>query len=147
MSEFEGKAEKHMLVLSSSEFDAEQPCGLRAACRVLPPSLLHRLIVLAGARTCIARLGVPISLEKEAEAVVAPVVAARNGTIDRRPARHEAALGLVVQHRDELGAIIGLAAQRLVRDDDRRSPACSWRDAAQHVLLHRYAVERDLGIV
>ena len=90
--------------------DTERTCGLRAACRVLPPALLHRLIVLAGARTCIARLGVPIALEKEAEAVVAPVVAARNGDIDARPARHEAALGLVVQHRDELGAIVGLAA-------------------------------------
>src|SRR5258707_6239822 len=99
-----------MLVLSSSEFDAERSCGLRAASRVLPPALLHRLIVLAGARTRIARLGVPIALEKEAEAVVAPVVAARNGDIDRRPAHHEAALGLVVQHRDELGAIVGLAA-------------------------------------
>ena len=42
----------------------------------LPPALLHRLIVLAGARTRIGRLGVPIALEKEAEAVVAPVVAA-----------------------------------------------------------------------
>src|SRR5712672_4468661 len=67
--------------------DAERPCGLRAACRVLPPALLHRLIVLAGARTRIARLGVPIALKKEAEAVVAPVVAARNGDIDARPAR------------------------------------------------------------
>jgi hypothetical protein len=66
MSEFEVQSGKHMLVLSSSEFDAERPCGLRAACRVLPPALLHRLIVLAGARTCIARLGVPIALEKEA---------------------------------------------------------------------------------
>src|SRR5438105_15730969 len=90
--------------------DPERPSGLRAACRVLPPALLHRLIVLAGARTRIARLGVPIALEKEAEAVVAPVVAARNGDIDRRPARHETALGLVVQHRDELGAIVRLAA-------------------------------------
>src|SRR2546429_4013702 len=93
-----------------SVFDPERPSGLRAACRVLPPALLHRLIVLAGARTRIARLGVPIALEKEAEAVVAPVVAARDGDIDRRPARHETALGLVVQHRDELGAIVGLAA-------------------------------------
>src|SRR5262249_60206866 len=96
---------------------------------VLPPALLH--IVLAGAR--IGRLGVPIALEKEAEAVVAPVVAARNGDIDRRPAHHESALGLFsrngnidrrpahqeatlglgVEHRDELGAVVGLAAQRL----------------------------------
>src|SRR6516165_7762221 len=103
-----------------------------AACRVLPPALLHRLvvllhrlIVLAGARPRIAGLGVPIALEKGAEAAVAPVVAARNGDIDRRPARHEAALGLVAQHRDELGAIVGLAAQRLVRDNDRGSRQCS----------------------
>jgi hypothetical protein len=93
----------------------------RAACRVLPPALLHRLIVLSGARTPISRLGVPIALEKETEAVVAPVVATRNGDIVRRPAHQEAALGLVVEHRDELGAIVGLAAQRLVRDDDRGS--------------------------
>src|SRR6516225_5843805 len=94
---------------------AERPCGLRAACRVLPPALLHRLIVLAGARTRIGSLGVPVvAREKEAEAIVA-----RNGDIDRRPAHQEAALGLVVEHRDELGAVVGLAAQRLVRDDDR----------------------------
>src|SRR6516165_9702181 len=93
------------------QFDPERPCGLRAACRVLPPpELLHRLIVLAGARTRIGRLGVPIAWEEEAEAVVAPVVAARNGDIDRRPAHQEAALGLVVEHRNELGAIVGLAA-------------------------------------
>src|SRR5262249_14286643 len=73
----------------------------------LPPALLH--IVLAGART--SGLGVPITLVKEAEAVVTPIVAARkvaidraalglfsrNGHIDRRPAHQEAALGLVVE--------------------------------------------------
>jgi hypothetical protein len=59
------------LAISVANDDPERPCGLRAACRVLPPALLHRLIVLAGARTCIGRLGVPIALEKEAEAVVA----------------------------------------------------------------------------
>src|SRR6516225_7742163 len=78
--------------------------------RGLLPALLHRLIVLAGAPTRIGRLGVPIALEKESEAVVAPAVAARNGDIDRRPAHQEAALGLVVEHRDELGAVVGLAA-------------------------------------
>ena len=36
----------------------------RAACRVLPPALLHRLIILAGARTRIGRLGVPIASER-----------------------------------------------------------------------------------
>src|SRR5215469_11847733 len=104
---------------ASSRFDPERPCGLRAACRVLPPALLHRLIVLAGARTPISRLRAPIGLEKEAEAFVAPVVASRNTDIDRRSAHQEAALGLVVEHSDELGAVVGLAAQRLVRDDDR----------------------------
>jgi len=88
-------------------------------------------------------LGVPIRLEKEAEAVVAPIVAACDGDIDRRPARHDidrrparrkAALGLVVQHRDKLGAIVGLAVQRLVRDDDRGSRHCGRRDAIKHIL-------------
>src|SRR6476660_5029887 len=119
---------------ASVETNSEGPCGLRAACRVLPPALLHRLIVLAGARTRIGRLGVPIALEKEAEAVVAPGVPARNADIDSRPAHQEAALGLVGEHRDELGAIVGLAAQRLVRDDDRGSRQCSRRDAIEHIL-------------
>src|SRR5262249_26317990 len=123
------------------------PRRLRAACRVLPPALLHRLIVLAGARTRIAGLGVPIALEKGAETLVAPPAAARNRDIDRRPARHKAALGLVVQHRDELGAIVGLAAQRLVRDDDRGSRQCSRRDAIEHILRDGDAVERALGVV
>jgi len=119
----------------------------RGVPRVLPPALLHRLIVLAGARTPISRLGVPIGLEKETEAVVAPVGASRNADIDRRPAHQEAALGLVVEHRDELGAIVGLAAQRLVRDDDRGSRQCSRRDAIEHILRDGDAVERVLGIV
>jgi hypothetical protein len=58
---------------------------------------------------------------KKKPKLVAPVVAARNGDTDRRPAHQEAALGLVVEHRDELGAMVGLAAQRVVRDDDRGS--------------------------
>src|SRR5258706_14196455 len=102
-----------------STHDPERPCGLCAACRVLPYAPWHRIIVLAAAPARIVSLGVPIGLEKGAEAVVDPAVAARNGVIIRRQARHKAALGLVVQHRDKLGAIIGLAAQRLVRDDDR----------------------------
>jgi len=86
-------------------------------------------------------------LEKEAEAVVAPVVASRNADTDRRPAHQEAALGLVVEHRDELGVIVGLAAQRLVRDDDRGSRQCSRRDAIEHILRDGDAVERVLGVV
>src|SRR6516165_187408 len=112
-------------ILNSDIGTATASLGIRAvsaACRVLPPALLHRLIVVAGALTPIGRLGVPVALEKEAEAVVAPIVATRD---DCRPAHQEAALGLVVEHRDELGAIVGLAAQRLVRDDDRGSRQCS----------------------
>src|SRR5512133_3828905 len=56
--------------------------------------------------------------EQEAEAVVARNV--RNIDIGRRgPSSDKAALRLVVQHRDEFGAVIGLAAQRLVGNDDR----------------------------
>src|SRR6266436_7283831 len=48
-----------------TQIDAERPCGLRAACHVLPPAL-------AAAPPRVARLGVPIALEKRAEAIVAP---------------------------------------------------------------------------
>src|SRR5262245_47363589 len=53
----------------------------------------------------IAILGAPAALEKEAEAVVALCVGRRN--IGSRLARDEAALRLVAQHRDELGAVVG----------------------------------------
>src|SRR5258708_35612361 len=99
----------------------ERPCGLRAACRALPPALLHRLKVSAAARTPIARLGVPIGLEKEAEAAVAPTVAARNPDIDCRPAYQKATLGLVVQHPAEPAAIVGFVAQRRGPDAQRRA--------------------------
>ena len=44
----------------------------------------------------------------------------------------EAALGVVAQDRDELCAIVGLGAQALVRDDDRRPRQCGRRDAVEH---------------
>src|ERR1700758_3122462 len=107
-----------------------------AACRVSPsPAALHRLINLA---TLIILLAAPLTriagrrlwrrrivgLEEREEAVAATPPVARNGvTFRRNPrcrlARDEAALGLVVEHRNELGAVVGLGAQRLVRDDDR----------------------------
>src|SRR5437879_1432625 len=87
-----------------SVFDPERPSGLRAACRVLPPALLHRLIVLAGARTRIGRLRVPIALEKEAEAIVVPVVAARNGDIDRRPT-HGSSETMIEDRGNAVGAM------------------------------------------
>src|SRR6516164_10073193 len=98
----------------------------------LPQAPLNwrRIIVLAAAPTPIASLGLPIGLEKGC--VVAPVVVVRNGDISRRLARHKAALRLVVQHRDELGAIVGFLAERLVRDDDRGSRHGGRRDAIEH---------------
>src|SRR5664279_5778156 len=91
-------------------------------CRVLPPARLYPIIVAAPTR--IASLEVPIALEKR-EAVVAPAVVARNEGVGRRNlARDKAALRLIAQHRDKLGAVVGLAAQRLVRDDDRGSRQC-----------------------
>ena len=65
----------------------------------------------------------------------------------RHLARDEAALRLVVQRNDELRAIVGLAVQRLVRNDDRRSRQCGRRDAVEHLLRDGDAVERVLGIV
>jgi hypothetical protein len=76
------------------------------------PIVIVPLIVAAPRRS----LEVPIPPVKK-EVVVVPAVA-RNEGFGRRVARDEAALGLVVQHRDELGAIVGLGAQRLIRDDD-----------------------------
>src|SRR5258708_20277988 len=84
-------------------FDPERPCGLRAACRVLParlhrmPARLHLIIVLAATPARIAGLGRRIGLKKEAEAVVVPALVARNENIDRRPSHHEPTPGLAVQ--------------------------------------------------
>ena len=60
------------------------------------------------------------ALEKgKEEAVVVRGVAIRNADRRRRLTCYEAALRMVVQHSHELGAVVGLAAERLVRDDDR----------------------------
>jgi hypothetical protein len=63
----------------------------------------------------------PIALEKREEAGAAPEIVARKLDVGARPARYKPALRLVAQHRDKFGAIVGLAAQRFVRDDDRGS--------------------------
>ena len=104
--------------------------GLGVACRVLPPAPSHPVIVAAARR--IAGLDVPIPLEKREEAGAAPEIAARKVDGGARPACYKPALRLVAQHRDKFGAIVGLAAQRLVRDDDRGSRRCGRRDPIEH---------------
>src|SRR5450631_2684084 len=115
--------------------------------RVLPPALSHPTIVLAAQPGGIASLGAPIALKNEPEAAVVPDVVARNEGFGRRLARYEAALGLIAQHRDKLGAIIGLGAQWLVRDDDRGSRQCGRADTIEHILRDGDAIERVLGVV
>ena len=67
-----------------------RPCGpTRGVAASTTSAVAFQSIGPRAAR--IGRLGVPIALEKEAEAVVAPVVAARNPDIDRRPAHQECA--------------------------------------------------------
>src|SRR6478736_1259221 len=103
--------------------------GLRALCFVLPPA---PTIVLATRPTGIAGLGTPTALRKK-EPVV-PEVVVRNVDIGRNLARYEATLGLIAQHRDKLGAIVGFFAEWLVRDDDRGSRQCGRPNAIDHIL-------------
>src|SRR3974377_1846488 len=72
-------------------------------------------IVAASGR--IASLDTPIAPEKKAS--VALEVVARKIDIGGRLARYKPALRLVAQHRDEFGAIVGLATERLPRDARR----------------------------
>src|SRR6202521_2124889 len=65
--------------------------------------------------------------------------------IGRARAVDDAALRLVVQRNDEFRAIIGLAVERLVRNDERGPRQCRWRDAIEHILREGDAVKRGLG--
>src|SRR6185503_4276392 len=106
--------------------------GKRVMCRVLPPAWLERLILLATAPARIDGLRVPTGLEERVEAVVG---GACDEDIGRGGlARDEAALRLIAQNRNELGAIVGLFAQRLIRDDDRGPRYRGRRDAIEHLL-------------
>src|SRR5262249_43750698 len=96
--------------------------------RQRPPIVIVPLIVAAPRRI------VPIAPGKK-EAVVARKVA-----IGGRLARYKPALRLVAQHRDKFGAIVGLATQRLVRNDDRGARQGGLRDSIEHVLRDRDAV-------
>src|SRR5215203_316339 len=85
--------------------------------RVLPPPerperLLHRTVVLVAAPTPDTALRVHVAERRVS--TVAPEGVASNEDVVRARARDEAALRMVAQHCDELGAIVGLAAQRLV---------------------------------
>src|SRR5438132_9956259 len=108
--------------------------------------LLLIIVLAAAAPARIDGLGSGIGLKKEAKTLAAPGAAFRN--VDgRRLARNEAALRLVAQDSYELGAIVGLLAQRLVRDDDRGSRQRGRRDAVDHILRDSNAIERVLGVV
>src|SRR6516225_124388 len=98
-----------------------------------PPALSPLMVVLAA--------------EPAHESEVAPGATARDAYIGRGPAHREAALRLVVQRHNRLRAIVSLAVQRLVRDDERGSRQCGRRDAIEHILRDADAVERGLGIV
>jgi hypothetical protein len=107
------------------------PTSVHSAASAQAP--LHLTIVLAVASTGGARLGVQIALETEV--LELEFFVALDKKVIGRLARHKPALGLVVQHRDELGPVVGFAAQRLVRDDDRGSRQCGRRDAIEHARL------------
>src|SRR5258705_3173478 len=79
------------------------------------------------------------------KSTVVPAVSARDAYIARGLAHREAALWLVVQCHDKLRAVVRLAVQRLVRDDERGFRPCGRRDAIEHILRDADAVEGGLG--
>src|SRR5215468_6525776 len=103
------------------------------------PIVLPRIVVLAAAPERV--------VETPATPAEAEVVTARDADIGRARAVDDAALRLVVQRNDELRAIIGLAVQRLVRNDERGPRQYGWRDAIEHILRDGDAVKRGLGDV
>src|SRR5262245_24047775 len=106
---------------------------------IIVPIVLPRIVVLAAAPERIVETP-PTPAEAE-------VVTARDADIGRARAVDDAALRLVVQRNDELRAIIGLAVQRLVRNDERGPRQYGWRDAIEHILRDGDAVKRGLGDV
>lgn len=120
---------------------AEPSEHLRALPRV---SLTLAIKAIAPARIFSHRLR-PAPEQKPEETAVVSVIFDR--ILGRGLARDEAALRLVAQHHDEFGAVIGFAAEWLVRDDDRGSRQCGRSDAIQHFLRNGDAVERALRVV
>src|ERR1700753_2129924 len=103
---------------------------MRATWLISPPRralLLRRTIVLAPRH--VVGLVVRIGPEQREESAAIAVVAIARAIVAgdaivlfhrrRRLARDETALGLIAQHRDEFGTIIGFGAERFVGDDDR----------------------------
>ena len=95
----------------------------------------------AGLAVCCCRM----SRTSQNQPVVIRV--ARDGVVGAAFAIFEAALRLVVQHHDELGAIIGFAAQRLIGNGDRGQRQRGRRDTVEHLPREGDAVERVLGVV
>src|SRR6185312_9397772 len=116
-------------------------CSFAASLRPRLPCVPLALTGITTARVRIVSRGLSEQKSEETAAIV------RDRIFGRGLARDKAALRLVVQHRDELGAVIGFFAQRLVRDDDRGSRQCSRRDAIEHLLRNRDAIERALWAV
>src|SRR5262249_49051208 len=106
---------------------------------IIVPIVLPRIVVLAAAPERIVKT--------PATPADAEVVTAHDADIGRARAVDDAALRLVVQRNDELGAIIGLAVQRLVRNDERGPRQYGWRDAIEHILWDGDAVKCGLGDV
>jgi hypothetical protein len=109
-----------------------RPISPRAASS-LPPALSPLTVVLAA--------------EPARKSVVVPGIAARDAYFGRGPAHCEAALWLVMQCHHKLRAIVSLAVQRLVRDDERGSRQCGGRDAIEHIFWNADTVERGLRLL
>src|SRR5689334_5766767 len=120
---------------------------MRGALRLPEAALLRLVIILAAA--LIAgwwRRGTHLEGEEETRTTVVPAIVVGNKHVGRSwLPRDEATLWLVVQDHDEFGAIVGLLAQRLVRDHDRGSRLRGRCDAIEHILRDGDAVKRIPG--
>jgi len=76
-----------------------------------------------------------------------PRIVVGRENIARSLAGDEATLGVAAEDCDELCAIVGLGAQGLVRDDDRRPRQCVRRAAVEHFPRDRDAVKRAAGVI
>jgi hypothetical protein len=126
----------------------------------LPRALLPLIIVLAVLELIEVLAAEPARIVRLEVPVVAPAVGAefvvgcglprtgvpvRDTETARVPTHRQAALRLVMQHHDELCAIVTLPVQRLVGDDERGSRQYGRRDAIEYILRNGDAVERLLG--